>query len=231
LIVGVLVGCGGLAVGGCSTPPAIPLPGTTGSLFNLQVGDGGTLDTVTYQIVGPGNYTQQGTLPVGDSPTLTATFAAVPPGVGYTVRASGTASDGVTLCSGQTTFDVPESTTVTLDILLTCGEPPSGSVQVSGALNVCPIIDSVAAAPSEVRVGNTIVMTLAARDPDSGPMALQALWSASAGVLSNTSTTGATFTCAIAGPVMIEVQVSDGDATAGCPDTSSLNLNCSAAVP
>jgi hypothetical protein len=227
----VLVGCGGLAVAGCSSQPALSTRRAMGSLFNLQVADGGTLDIVTYQIVGPGNYTRQGTLPVSDSLTLTATFTALPPGVGYTVSASGTASDGVTLCSGETTFDVPESMTVTLDILLACSEPPSGTVQVSGALNVCPIIDSVAAAPSEVRVGDTIVITLAARDPDSGPMDLQALWSSSGGVLSNTSTADATFTCTSAGPVLVEVQVSDGDATAGCPATSSLNLNCSAAVP
>ncbi len=43
---------------------------------------------------------------------------------------------------------------------MTCHEAPrTGSVLVSGTLNICPTIDGISANPAEVQVGGTIALS------------------------------------------------------------------------
>ena len=49
--------------------------------------------------------------------------------------------------------------TATVTVPLTCHEAPrTGSVMVSGTLNICPTIDGIGANPAEVQVGGTIAL-------------------------------------------------------------------------
>ena len=59
--------------------------------------------------------------------------------------------------------------TVAVTVPLTCHEAPrTGSVMVSGKLNLCPTIDGIGANPAEVQVGGTIALSALAHDSDAG---------------------------------------------------------------
>ena len=112
-------------------------------------------------------------------------------------------TDGSVSCGGSATFAVTAGGTATVAVPLTCHEAPrTGSVMVSGTLNVCPTIDGVGASPAEVQVGGTIALSVAAHDSDAGPAPLGYAWTASgsAGVVNNATTQNPTFTCNDAGP-------------------------------
>jgi hypothetical protein len=121
--------------------------------------------------------------------------------------------------------------TATLQIPITC----RGFVTVIGALNLCPVVDSLSAIPAEVAVGGSIQLAVEAHDGDNGPSPLAATWTTTGGALSNPSTSGATFTCTAPGSFMVGVRISDGDTTGRCPGPSEVILVCtpatSAALP
>jgi hypothetical protein len=194
--------------------------------FELTFGTSGvTLTSVDYVLTGPGAFRRIGTLPVGDQPTVTATFADLPVGAGYDLVVRGTASDDATGCRGEVMFDVVASTTSTIQLPLIC----QGLAAVSANLNVCPVIDSLSAIPSEVYLGSTIRLTSVAHDIDGGPSPLTAIWSADGGSLSDLSTTGATFTCTAPGTFTVGVRMSDGEVPGRCPAPSTVMLTCTPA--
>ena len=120
-------------------------------------------------------------------------------------------------------FDVNGTMTVTLMIPLTC----SGRVAITGVFNLCPVIDGLSAIPSEVTVGASISLTAEVHDGDNGPLPLGATWQVrGGGMLSNTSMSGATFTCTATRDVRRPAQVSDGDTTPRCADTGSVTVVC-----
>jgi len=120
---------------------------------------------------------------------------------------------------------------VPVTVALTCHEAPrTGSVMVSGALNVCPTIDSLSASPTEVQVGGTVALVVAAHDSDAGPSALSYAWATTAGTLSSASAQNPTFTCGAAGTATVTVSVADGDPAAACADTLSAQITCTVAA-
>ncbi|HEY0467970.1 MAG TPA: hypothetical protein VGC79_27410, partial [Polyangiaceae bacterium] len=158
------------------------------------------------------------------------TIGGIPVGTGYTITINGTTTDTSTTCGGSGTFNVQARTTVPVTVALTCHEAPrTGSVMVSGVLNVCPTLDALSANPSEVAVGGTVALTATAHDSDAAPSALSFGWTTSAGTLSSASAQNPTFTCTTAGPATLTLSVSDGDPAASCADTQTVQVTCSVA--
>jgi hypothetical protein len=119
-------------------------------------------------------------------------------------------------------FGVQQSMNAVVQIQLVC----TGLAGVSADINVCPVIDGLSVLPSQVYVGGSTSLVLAARDPDNGPSPLSATWTASSGTLTNMSTTGATFTCTEPGPVDVGVSVSDGTPDPSCGDSIKVTVIC-----
>jgi len=58
--------------------------------------------------------------------------------------------------------------TSTVTLSLDCHEAPrTGSAQINGVLNVCPVVDGISANPGEVLVGSSIALTGSAHEPTS----------------------------------------------------------------
>jgi hypothetical protein len=209
-----VLGCGGERDAAPETIDSVQL--------NLAFSGGATLDSVAYVLTGP-NGRHVGTFPVLDQPTVSATFNNLPAG-SYDVTVQGTATDGVNICKGEAMFTVAMQMNVVVPVALTC----SGTAAVSADVNVCPTINSLSVAPSEVYVGSSMNLVLAAVDPDNGPSPLTAAWSSTSGTLSNLSSTGATFTCTVAGMFKVGVSVSDGTPQTKCADTASVDVVCTA---
>jgi hypothetical protein len=208
-------GCAGDRDGAPSSVDSVQL--------KLDFGGGVTLNTVDYLLAGPGSFHRAGTLPVGDQPTIMTTFQNLPAGTGYDVMVKGSASDDSSICKGEAMFDVAASMNAVVQIALTC----SGRAAVSTDFNACPTIDSLSVIPAEAYVGSSVLLTTAAHDPDNGPSPLIATWSTSSGMLTNLTTTGATFTCTAPGSFKISLSVSDGTPNPKCADTASVMVVCS----
>lgn len=217
------VALAGAAVSACSGADQAPATDTV--RLRLDFGSGVMLSSVDYQLTGPGGFRQIGALSVGDQPSVTATFQNLPPGQGYDIQVRGTANDNASGCKGELMFNVAASMTAMLQIPLTC----TGLAAVSTVLDVCPVIDSFSAIPSEVYVGSSIQVTALVHDGDNGPMPLSATWQTNGGALSNLSTTGATFTCTAPGTFTVGLRISDGVSADNCPDKATLTLVCTPA--
>jgi hypothetical protein len=195
--------------------------------LELQAAPGFVLNTVSYTITGPAGFTKTGTIDVSNSTKITALISSLPAGKGFSITLSGNAVGGVGSCTGSASFDIVARQTTAVTVGVTCHEGvKNGSALINGVLNVCPMIDGTSANPAEVAVGGKIALGVVAHDTDAAPKALKYKWTASSGTLSNSAVASPTFTCTAPGPVALTVSVSDGDSTAGCPDSSSLIVEC-----
>lgn len=221
-----------LGLGACSQPPVAP--GTVANddsgtvVAALQIAPGVSVNSASYSIAGPGGLTKTGTINVASSSTLTATIAGLPAGNGFTISITATSTDGGTSCAGSAPFNVTARMTTALSIHLTCHEAPrTGTISVTGTINVCPVVDGVSANPAQVVVGAAIALAVAAHDSDAGPAALGYQWSAGSGTFSGATTASPTFVCTTPGTVTITVSASDGDPTPGCAGAGSVQVRCS----
>ncbi|HEY7376139.1 MAG TPA: hypothetical protein VIF57_28515, partial [Polyangia bacterium] len=230
--------CGASSLSGCSTRSngnlqSIENSDSAGTIsFALQVAPGITVQSANYVITGPNSFNKTGTIDVSHSTTLTATIGGIPAGTGFQISLSATATDGSTTCGGAAMFDVVARQTTMVVVPLSCHEAPrTGSVSVTGVLNVCPVVDGVTANPAEVLVGGSIALNAAAHDSDAGPQALAYSWQVSGpGALANAGTANPTLTCTGPGKATVTVSVSDGDPAAGCAGTLSADVTCTAGV-
>jgi hypothetical protein len=196
----------------------------------LLLANGGTVNSASYTITGPNGFVKSGVIDVSQSNQLTAIVAGLPAGSGYSITVSATTTDAKTTCSGSATFAVQPSQTASITVPIVCREAPrTGSVMVSGALNLCPVIDGLGASPAEVNVGGTIALSALAHDSDAGPSALSYAWTASAGTLSDPTAKNPTLSCSAPGPITVTLTVSDGDPAATCADTETAEVVCSTA--
>jgi hypothetical protein len=208
----------------CGHAPAPPdgAPGVGGQALVLSPGV--TVSTATYTISGPNAFASAGSVPVGSSPDLSIVLGGLPIGVGYEMDVLATASDGVTTCEATVPFDVTGPST-TVSVHLVCGVP-QGDVQVTGAFNVCPVLDALDALPTETLVGGRVALAAAGHDADNGPSALAYKWSINGATIGNHPQSTLAFTCTTAGIVTIKVAVSDGDPDPACGDSLTVNLTC-----
>jgi len=190
----------------------------------LVISPGVTVSSATYTISGPDDFASAGTVPVGDSPDLSIVLGGLPIGTGYEIDVASTASDGVTTCEGSALFDVTGSPT-TVPVHLVCGVP-TGDVQVTGSLNVCPVLDGLEASPAEARIGGRVSLAASAHDSDNGPSPIAYKWSINGAPLGNHPQPTLNFTCTSAGTASIKVSVSDGDPDPTCADSLTAAVTC-----
>ena len=190
----------------------------------LEVSPGGSVTNATYTISGPNGFESAGTVSVGDSADVPVTVSHLPLGAGYEMDVTATASDGVTTCDGTATFDVTDSVSSTVVVHLVCAVP-SGDIQVTGTVNVCPVVDSLGASPDEVVVGGIISLTSSAHDSDNGPGPLTYSWTANGAPLKQ-HVPNLNFACSSVGSVALKVTASDGDPDPSCADSLTINLRC-----
>lgn len=199
-------------------------PHTDGASIALQVSPGVTLSAATYWVIAPNGSVTTGTVAVGTSATVRVIISGLPMATGYQLIVSGLASDGITGCSGSATFNSPTPSTG-VPVTLVCAAPPApGQALVTATVNICPVIDGVAASPSSVAVGSSMALQVIAHDPDSGPAVLTFAWTADGGSLIGSAAAAATLTCTQAGTFHISIAASDGDATCGA--AQSLAVTC-----
>jgi acid phosphatase len=210
-------------------PNGTPSPDSTGEVgLSLRTANGEILNAVSYQITGSGGFSKSGSIDVSQSTMISATIGGLPAGTGFTITLTGTTVEGNTVCAGSAMFDVFTHQSSSVMVKLTCHEAPrTGSALVTGALNICPVIDGVGASPQEVNVGGSLTLSAMAHDSDAAPAALSYSWSAATGTFSDAKSPSPMFTCTATGPVDVTVTVSDGDATPGCADKSTVTVNCS----
>lgn len=193
--------------------------------ISLQGTDALAIDSVHYVITGPDKYSREGTMDVSKSNTLTGRIGGIPFGPGYSIEFDAEGRGGSASCTGSADFDIKSTGSTKVDVTLQCSLPTKkGSLLVNGSINVCPQIEALDAAPLEVHVGGTIVLSADGTDADEGPSELTYAWSASSGELSKTDTADTTFTCTKAGSATISLVLSDGDT---CPDKQTVTVECS----
>jgi hypothetical protein len=223
---GVLSGLALLTTGACFGPPPSSTADVGNIEANLQLSPSTSLNTASYSITGPNMFARSGTVDVSRSQTISFTVGGVPAGSGYNATITGTATDGVTTCSGSGMFSISAGMTSLVMISVRCHEPPkAGSVQINGTVNVCPVVDGVGVTPGEVMVGSSSALSASAHDSNAGPAALTYSWTATSGALSGADTATPTLLCTAAGLSTVTLTVSDGD----CTDTATVTVTCSPA--
>jgi hypothetical protein len=186
------------------------------------------LESVGYSITGPNGFTQAGTIDVADSTTAAAVIGPLPTGTSFAIALTATSVDGSETCGGSAMFDVVAGQTAPVLVHLLCHEAPqSGSILVTGSVNVCPQIDGVAADPVEVSVGSSVQLSAVAHDADAAPTPLTYQWTANTGTVEDASASSTRFTCTNPGPATIVLTVSDGDLAATCSARSTVTVVCS----
>src|SRR5689334_23096118 len=95
-----------LGTGACVSPPPSG-GGDVGKVeASLQLSSTTTLNVANYSITGPNAFARSGTVDVSRSQTISFTLGGIPAGSGYNATLTGTATDGVTTCSGSGTFSI-----------------------------------------------------------------------------------------------------------------------------
>jgi hypothetical protein len=228
--------CGATTFTGCggrdgTTTAAIANRDQRGSLsIALVLAGGQNINSVDYNITGPNGFTKSGTIKVSMSNTVMATIGGLPAGSGYQIALTATTVEGATSCAGSAGFAIVGGAKATVSVPMTCHEAArTGSVSVTGVLNVCPTIDGIAANPAEVQVGGSIALSVAAHDTDAGPSPLGYAWTTIGGTLANANTPSPTFTCNAPGLATVRVAVADGDADPTCAASATAQVNCTVA--
>ncbi len=214
----VLVGCEGTP----NTTNGSPAGDSVGSVALVVNGvPPATLNSFSYSLTGPTSRT--GAIDTTNSSTVSTVIGAVAAGTGYSLTLTGTSTDGQTTCSGASAaFNVVAGGTTSVSIAIDChSAPTTGSIQINGTINVCPLITSVSANPP---IGNVISLASVANDPDAAPQALTYTWTTASGTLSSTTAQNPTLTCSAPGPVALTLTVSDGDP--GCVATFKVAVTC-----
>ena len=199
----------GVAIMSCAEPK------TEGASIAFQISPGVTISTASYWVIAPDGKVTTGTVAVGSSANVRVIISGLPAATGYQLIVSGLASNGITGCSGSTTFNAPTPSTGVAVTLMCAGPPAPGQALVTATVNICPVIDGVSASPSSVAVGSSMALRSPRTIPIPGRRRLTYAWSADGGTLTGGTAATATFTCAQPGTFNISVAASDGDANCG----------------
>jgi hypothetical protein len=103
-----------------------------------------------------------------------------------------------------------------------CEHGDGGCVAVSATAEDCPTVTSMGIAPAELDVGagGTSTLTAVAAEPGGGSPTVH--WSATSGDLGDANAATTTFSCTVAGPVVLTVAVTNGV----CGDRLSGTITC-----
>ncbi len=233
--VGILFGALGLAgVAGCGEGKVDKAADAVTFALDLE-GTGGkiVLDRVGWLVKGSDGAQRKGEADLSSSTRPQFVIGGFAAGT-YTITVTGTASDGVTVCSGASAvFAITTGVTTPIILPLTCKQPKrNGSVSVNGRLNVCARVEDPSASPGEVVVGGSIAVDVGEiSDPDQGPAALTGEWTATPaiGVFGDRTAPSTTFRCARSGAVALKFTASDGDP--GCESSGKVTVVCTSTCP
>jgi len=224
---------------GQGTEPGAPATaegsGTVG--MRLTLPGGSQLNTVSWTITGgPTGATtampvQSGTVNVANSLSVAFTVGGLPAGSNYVIALSGVSTSGSATCSGSATFGITANTTTSVAVPLQCSTPgpDAGSANVSATTYDCATVQSLAAVPTNVIVGDPIAVTATATGPNAS--AVSYAWSAPSGTFSAPNAQASNYTCSTAGNVVLTVTVSDGAVPDGgsCPTSTSTTVTVTCA--
>jgi hypothetical protein len=109
---------------------------------------------------------------------------------------------------------------------LDCSETQCLVVTCPDAKNVCPVVSSLTAEPTDVPEGGTATIEVVAEDPDNNPEALQTTITVRYGTVADPNASTTTYTCDpdVGGAIEICVVASDGDST--CDDELCTFVRC-----
>jgi hypothetical protein len=212
----------GALVGACGSSGTEPAGALT---FELQAAPGVELNQANYVVSGNG-LDRSGTLDLAGSTVISAHIGNIPEGNGYrlSLTATSVGATGVA-CQGQATFDVRAGATTHVMIRLQCRLPSrTGSVLVTGTVNLCPRIDAVDVLPAEAIVGRSVTVSAAAADLDGAPTPIAFAWTSTAGPVAAPIAARTSVQCAHAGARTVTLTVTDGD----CTDTVTVPVTCTA---
>ncbi len=222
---------------GCGTPTpgqggaSSGATGNVGSIKLTLLGGSVTFNSFDYSIAGPDGFSKAGTLDVSTSTTVTAVIGGLPAGSGFKIALTGTSIDGSTHCGGSAMFSVSPHSTNPVSLALDCHQPAkTGSISVTGTINLCPTIQSISANPGEVLAGSSTWVSSTAIDPDGAPAPLSYHWTANRGSFSDPASPSPTYTCTESGTATLTLTVSDGDAQAGCAAVGTVQVLCTGHV-
>lgn len=227
LILGGLAALGlGCSGGGAGVVPVE----TTGEVgVSLTLVDGVTISAVSYSITG-GPTVLTGTIDVGKSATISATFGPLAAGSNYALNLTAKTSAGAQCAGSAGPFTVTANKATPVSIVLTCPSlHQTGNVAISGKVSVCPGIAAITAAPAEVYVGNDVhLIAVAGPDDQAHGFPLTYSWS---GASSSDGAGDAVFHCATAGTYTVGLTVDNGNpecvTTPADPAmTSSITVTC-----
>lgn len=202
--------------------------GGTGSIgLTLVVAQGTTLASVGYQIAGPNGFSRSGAIDASNASALSTVIGGLPVGDGYSITLSASSLGDGTPCAGSASFAIVSQQTSAVSVSLECHQAPrTGSILVTGAVNICPSIDTLRAYPPAALVGSSVALTVQAHDADNGPAPLQYRWSTSGGQLGGITGGNATLTCTDGSFVTVTVFADDGDPTSGCAAIATVDVVC-----
>jgi hypothetical protein len=183
--------------------------GTVG--LELTLPGGALLSSVNYTITGPNGaptVLTSGTASLVNSSTVSLLIGNIPAGT-WAIAISGSADGGIG-CSGSATFTITARATTQVSVAMRCNLPAAdaGAAAISTSLYSCGAANGIAAYPSEVTVGHSVLLTGTGTGPNPG--ALTYKWSAPSGTFDTPTASSANFTCTAAGTVTVTLTVGDG---------------------
>lgn len=188
--------------------------------FAFELDSSIAINIIHYEIDGEGGYHTSGDIDVGASSKISHAIPSIPVGA-HVIKLSASAAGGEATCVSESAFQVRAHKTTSVNINLQCRlASKAGTAVIAGQVNVCPIIEGLAASPDHVVVGETLDLLVVVKDSDEGPSPLSYQWSASSGTLSDASAESPTLTATQAGTATVTLTVSDGD----CTDSWSVDV-------
>ena len=209
---------------GCSSPAENGAPVASLEL-GFELADGSQVDEVSYVITGNGIDPHEGVIDTS-APGATASVEVfgIPSGTQYLVTLTATAADGETTCEGSSRFDVSPGVVTEVHVMLGCKRIPRfGGVRANGELNLCTDLIKVIASPLQTSIANGLILSAEGSDAEGDPISYR--WRATGGSLSDPSAAVTTYTCEVAGPQTVEVEVSD-DGFDHCVDSWTIDVTC-----
>lgn len=188
--------------------------------INLQVAPGTKLAAVSYTLHGT-KLTQSGSIDVGEASAATATIRSLPAASGYTLDLEALSEDDSSICSSSVAFEIEAAKTTSVSTYFGCGGPEEhGDELDDGAINVCPVVDALIAAPSQTSANGTVTLVGEGSDSDGAPSALSYTWTTSGGTLKGASESTARLTSDSPGEFSVTLTVSDGE----CSDSATTHV-------
>jgi hypothetical protein len=213
------------AVTSCNKPKSSVTENVGSVDLALTLSPGVNVSSVSYEITGNGIAPITGSVNVADpGATISLLISGIPAGMGYTIALSATSTDGGTTCAGSAMFNITAGATTAVTVAMQCRGPAgnTGSVQVNGTTNNCPVIGGFSVSPTSTGVGGTIALMSSASDLDAGTTLTYAWSTNGGGTFSAPTSANTNFTCTPAGTQTLTLTVTDGM----CPTITTTVVTC-----